>query len=261
MMTHIHPTAVMDGDIQLEDNVAIGPYVVIKGPAVIGSGTILDSHVCVEGPIVIGKQNHFFPFSSLGTIPQDLKYRGEKSEVLIGVRNIFREFVTVNRGTEGGDRTTRIGSDCLLMAYAHVAHDCVLKNHVILANAATLAGHVQISDHVTVGAFTGIHQFCRIGIYAFIGGYSVILKDTLPFIKTVGDRGNTAIYGINYIGLKRLGFSDERITTLKRAYRLLFRSSSNLKKGLEELRKNMPIENDVKVLVDFIETSDRGVIH
>jgi len=259
-MSRIHPTAVLDGDVRLGQDVTVGPYAIIRGPVEIGDGTILDGQVFIEGPIRIGSGNRFFPFCSIGAIPQDLKYRGEESEVIIGNDNTFREFVTVNRGTEGGGRLTRIGNNCLVMAYSHVAHDCIVGNRVILANAATLAGHITVGDFATVGAFTGVHQFCRVGPYAFIGGYSVITRDALPFIKTVGDRGSATIFGINSVGLTRLGFSQERIEHLKRAYRHLFRSGTNLARGLERLREHMPVDGDVKLLVDFIESSSRGVI-
>jgi UDP-N-acetylglucosamine acyltransferase len=260
-MSTVHPTAVLDGDVRLGKDVQIGPYVIVRGPVEIGDGTVLDGHVAIEGPIRIGSGNRFFPFSSIGAIPQDLKYHGEVSEVIIGDNNTFREFVTINRGTEGGGSLTRIGDKCLVMAYSHVAHDCIVGNRVILANGATLAGHITVGDFATVGAFTGVHQFCRVGPYAYIGGYSVVTRDALPFVKTVGMRGDAAIFGINSLGLTRLEFTDERIERLKQAYRHLFRSSGNLSKNLEILRANMPIEGDVKLLVDFIESSERGVIY
>jgi UDP-N-acetylglucosamine acyltransferase len=260
-MSTVHPTAVLEGDVRLGNNVTVGPYVIIRGPVEIGDDTVLDGQVFVEGPIRIGRRNRFFPFCSIGAIPQDLKYHGEESEVIIGDDNTFREFVTINRGTEGGGSLTQIGDKCLVMAYSHVAHDCIVGSRVILANAATLAGHITVGDFATVGAFTGVHQFCRVGPYAYIGGYSVITKDALPFVKTVGMRGEAAIFGINSLGLTRLEFSEERIERLKQAYRHLFRSSGNLSKNLEILRDNMPIEGDVKVLVDFVASSERGVIY
>ncbi|MBN2430322.1 MAG: acyl-ACP--UDP-N-acetylglucosamine O-acyltransferase [Acidobacteria bacterium] len=260
-MSDVHPTAVLEGDVRLGVDVRIGPYVVIRGPVEIGDGSVLDGHVFIEGSIRIGSRNRFFPFCSIGAIPQDLKYHGEESEVVIGDDNTFRESVTVNRGTEGGGSRTQIGDKCLIMAYSHVAHDCIIGNRVIMANGATLAGHIMVDDFATVGAFTGVHQFCRVGAYAYVGGYSVITKDALPFVKTVGMRGRAAIYGINSLGLTRLGFSQDRIDLLKRAYRHLFRSSSNLAKGLAQLTENMPITGDIKTLVDFIESSPRGVIH
>lgn len=259
-MTQIHPTAILEGDVQLEDGVVIGPYVIVSGPVQIGAGTVVESHVRLEGSLRIGTENRISPFCSIGTPPQDLKYKGEATRVEIGDRNTIREFTTINRGTIGGGGLTTVGSDCLFMAYSHVAHDCHVGDRVIFANGATLAGHVEIGHHSTVGAFTGVHQFCRVGPYAFVGGYSVITRDALPYVKTVGDRNGAAIYGINSIGLERQGFSREQIDTLKKAYRLLFRSSSNLKIGLEQLKAEVPVEGDVKLLVDFIESSQRGVI-
>ena len=259
-MTAVHPSAILEGDVHLGENVVIGPNVVIKGPAWIGDETVLEAHIRLEGPVRIGRQNRIHAFCSIGSPPQDMKFRGEPTELVIGDRNTIREFSSINRGTVGGGGLTSIGSDCLLMAYSHVAHDCRLEDGLIFANGATLAGHVTIGFRSTVGAFTGVHQFCRIGPYAFVGGYSVITRDALPFIKTVGDRTNASIYGINSVGLSRLGFSKERVENLKHAYRFLFRSSTNLKLGLVALRAHMPIEGDVKVLVDFIESSHRGVI-
>jgi UDP-N-acetylglucosamine acyltransferase len=259
-MSQIHPTAVLTGDVQIAEDVTLGPYVVVQGPVTIGSGTAVEAHTRLEGPLVIGRDNRISQFCSIGAPPQDLKFQGEPTRLEIGDRNWIREFTSIHRGTVGGGGLTSIGSDCLLMAYSHVAHDCRIEDHVIFANGATLAGHVTVGYRSTVGAFTGVHQFCRVGPYAFIGGYSVITRDALPFIKTVGERNHAGIYGINTIGLQRLGFAKERIEALQKAYRLLFRSTSNLKKGLENLRQQLPVEGDVKILVEFIDSSHRGVI-
>ncbi len=259
-MSNVHPTAVLIGDVQLADDVTLGPYVVVQGPVTIGSGTVVESQTRLEGPLEIGRDNRISQFCSIGAPPQDLKFKGEPTRLVIGDRNWIREFTSIHRGTVGGGGITRVGSDCLLMAYAHIAHDCQVEDHVIFANGATLAGHVTIGYRSTVGAFTGVHQFCRVGPYAFVGGYSVITRDALPFVKTVGERNHAGIYGINSIGLQRLGFPKERIETLQRAYRILFRSTSNLHTGMEHLKQQMPVEDDVKILVDFIESSKRGVI-
>jgi UDP-N-acetylglucosamine acyltransferase len=259
-MSTIHPTAVLIGDVQLADNVTLGPYVVVQGPVSIGSGTVVEAQTRLEGPLEIGCDNRISQFCSIGAPPQDLKFKGEPTRLVIGDRNWIREFTSIHRGTVGGGGLTRIGNDCLLMAYAHVAHDCQVEDHVIFANGATLAGHVTIGYRSTVGAFTGVHQFCRVGPYAFVGGYSVITRDALPFVKTVGERNHAGIYGINSIGLQRLGYPKERIETLQKAYRILFRSTSNLSKGMEQLKQQLPVEGDVKILVDFIESSKRGVI-
>lgn len=259
MTTRIHPTAVLDGDVRLAADVVVGPHCVITGPVEIGPGSVLDAQVRVSGPTRLGARNRLFPFCSIGSIPQDLKYVGELSELVVGDDNTFREGVTVNRGTRGGGMVTRIGDGGLFMAYAHVAHDSQVGDRVILANGATLAGHVTVADYSVVGAFSALHQFCRTGPYAFIGGYSVITRDALPFVKTIGEGRRGGIYGINVTGLKRLGFTPERIATLKRAYRLLFRGSRNLALGLAALRQEMPVEGDVRVLVEFIESSERGI--
>lgn len=259
-MTRVHPSAVLTGDVQLGEGVEIGAYVVIDGPAEIGAGTVIDSQVHITGPIRIGRENRISSFCSIGAPPQDLKYKGEPTRVEIGDHNVIREFTTIHRGTVGGGGLTRLGSNSLLMAYSHIAHDCLVGDGVIFANGATLAGHVTVGEKSMVGAYTGVHQFCNVGPYAFIGGYSVITRDALPFVKTVGERNHAAIYGINHIGLGRQGFSHERIQALQKAYRFLFRATTNLKKGLELLKQSMPVEGDVKVLVDFIESSRRGVI-
>ena len=261
-MIDVHPTAVIDKSVELADGVSVGPYAVIKGPARIESGTVVQAHAHVEGPIQIGRDNILFPFSAVGAVPQDLKFAGEYSEVVIGDKNTFREYVTVNRGTTGGGALTRIGSGCLFMTCVHIAHDCLVGDGVIMANAATLAGHITVGDHATIGAYCGIHQFCRVGPYSFIGGYSgAITRDVLPFIKTVGDRSQAKIYGINSVGLTRRSFTEERISDLKEAYRILFRGGSSLKTGLENLKREMTVEGDVRVLVNFIESSERGVIY
>lgn len=259
-MNSIHPTAILEGEITLGQDVKIGAYSVIQGQVTIGDGTVIADHVHIEGRTTIGARNRIQPFTSIGTPPQDLKYAGEDTAVEIGDDNVIKEFVSINRGTVGGGGVTRLGSHCFLMVYAHIAHDCQVGDNVLFANAATLAGHVTVGERATVGAFCAVHQFCKVGPYAFIGGCSTITRDVLPFIKTVGSRSESHIYGINTIGLQRLGFSEERIENLKKAYRLLFRSSPVLSQGLEAVRNSLTIEGDVKVLVDFIESSHRGVI-
>ncbi|MGH9814116.1 MAG: acyl-ACP--UDP-N-acetylglucosamine O-acyltransferase, partial [Candidatus Acidiferrales bacterium] len=195
----VHPTAVIDPQARLHPSVRVGPYAVIGAEVEIGEDTEVGAHAIIEGPIRIGRRNRIFPHSSVGLIPQDLKFKGERSEVVIGDDNRIREFSTVHRGTEGGGAVTRIGSHNLLMAYTHVAHDCLLGDHCILGNAATLAGHVVIEDWAIVGAFCGVHQFCRVGRHAFIGGYTVITQDVLPYSRTVQER-ETRVFGINTLG-------------------------------------------------------------
>lgn len=256
----IHLTAIVHPGAELADDVDIGPYCQVGEQVRIGSGTRLQANVIIEGPTEIGENNLFYPFSSIGAPPQDLKYRGEPSRLVIGNRNTIREFVTMNRGTEGGGMLTCCGDDNLLMAYVHVAHDCRVGNRTIFGNAATLAGHVLVEDGSAIGAFCGVHQFCRIGVQAFIGGYSVITRDALPYMKTVGTRGEAKTFGVNTIGLERLGLERDRIEALKSAYRLLFHSEKRVVEAIEELRAQPQIPREVETLIRFIETSDRGFI-
>jgi UDP-N-acetylglucosamine acyltransferase len=242
----------------LEPGVKVGPYCVV-GPGVrLGRGTTLDSHVVVGGDTTLGAGNHLYPFSSIGLDPQDLKYKGEASRLVIGDGNTFREFVTVHRGTAGGGMVTRIGSGNLFMTEVHVAHDCQVGDHTIFANAATLAGHVEVQDWATIGAFSGIHQFCRVGAHAFVGGYTVVTKDVLPYSKTVGNRAR--IYGINVVGLTRRGFSREAMDAIRQAYRLLLQSQLNTSAALERLTSQGPSTAEVRQLIEFIRSSARGVI-
>jgi UDP-N-acetylglucosamine acyltransferase len=242
----------------LEGGVRVGPYCIVGPEVRLGRGTVLDAHVVVEGDTVLGAANHVFPFVSIGLPPQDLKYAGEPSKVVIGDRNVIREFTTIHRGTQGGAGITSLGSDNLVMTGAHIAHDCRVGSRSILANAATLAGHVEVGDGATVGAFSGVHQFCRVGAHAFIGGYSVVTKDVLPFSKTVGNRAH--IFGLNGIGLERRGFSAERLAALRKAFRVLLQSRLNTSAAVARLEAEGPDTDDVRLLLDFIKSSRRGVI-
>jgi len=256
----IHATALVAPGAVLAEGVSVGPYTVI-GPSVrIGEQTSIGPHCVIEGDTRIGRNNRISGQSSIGSAPQDLKYRGEPTWLEIGDDNTIREFVTINRGTVGGRGKTSIGSHNLLMTGVHIAHDCLVGDQVIMANAATLAGHVDIADFSTVGAFTGIHQFCRVGLHAFIGGYSVITRDALPFAKTVGDRNDAKTYDINSIGLERRGFSRERIDALKKAYRILLRKGLKVKEAVEQIRAQGLENEDVAVLICFVESSERGFI-
>jgi UDP-N-acetylglucosamine acyltransferase len=256
----IHVTALVAPGAVLGEGVCVGPYTVI-GPSVrIGDQTNIGPHCVIEGDTRIGRNNRISGQSSLGSAPQDLKYRGEPTFVEIGDDNTIREFVTINRGTVGGRGKTTIGGHNLLMAGVHIAHDCLIGDHVVMANAATLAGHVDIGDFATVGAFTGVHQFCRVGLCAFIGGYSVITRDALPFVKTVGHRNDAKTYDINSIGLERRGFSQERIDALKKAYRILVRKGLQVKEAIEQIRGQGLETEDVAVLISFVESSERGFI-
>ncbi|MGH9788883.1 MAG: acyl-ACP--UDP-N-acetylglucosamine O-acyltransferase [Candidatus Acidiferrales bacterium] len=255
----VHPTAVIDPQARLHPSVRVGPYAVIGAEVEIGEDTEVGAHAIIEGPIRIGRRNRIFPHASVGLIPQDLKFKGERSEVVIGDENRIREFVTIHRGTEGGGGVTCIGSDNLLMAYTHVAHDCFIGDHCILGNGATLAGHVAIEDWATVGAFCGVHQFCRVGRHAFIGGYTVITQDVLPFSLTVQER-EARVFGVNLVGLRRRGFSPERLERLQQAFRLLTQSKLNTAQALEQMRSTLNQDEDVAALVRFIETADRGIV-
>ena len=219
---------------------------------------MLDSHVVIEGDTRVGEHNHFFPFSSIGLVPQDLKFRGEPSRVEIGDRNVFREGTTVHRGTAGGGALTRIGSDNLFMAQVHVAHDCLVGSHTIFANAATLSGHVEVHDFATLGGFSGVHQFCRVGTHAFMGGATVATRDVAPFSLTVGNRAH--FFGLNLVGLRRRGFSPEAIAALRQAYRLLTQGGLPLAEALRRLDAEGPHDEEVRAVVDFVRTSKRGVI-
>jgi UDP-N-acetylglucosamine acyltransferase len=258
MSAGIHGTAIVAPGANLGEGTTVGPYAIIGDGVRLGERCEVMAHVSLTGPLVAGRGCRFFPFSSVGTAPQDLKYHGEPTDLVIGDENTFREFVTVNRGTVGGGGVTRIGSHNFFMAYTHVAHDCRVGDGTIFGNAATLAGHVTVEDHANVGAFSGVHQFCRVGRHAFIGGYSVITQDALPFIKSVGNRAEA--FGINTIGLERKGFSAEDIASLKRAYRLLFQSGLNTTQALERIEAEIHDSTSVAYLVGFIRTSERGVI-
>jgi len=216
-------------------------------------------HVYVEGPTWIGEDNIFFPYSSVGVAPQDLKYKGERSETRIGNRNRIREFVTIHRGTEGGGMVTRIGDDDLLMAYVHVAHDVQVGSHVVLSNAATLGGHVMVGDWAWVGASTGVHQFCRVGRHAIVGGYSVITQDVLPYSNTVSER-ESRVFGANRTGLERHGFAAERIEELQRALRLLTRAGLNTSQAVERIQQEIAPSPELGELLAFIAQSERGFV-
>jgi UDP-N-acetylglucosamine acyltransferase len=254
----IHSTAVVSPEAEIGDDVTVGPYCRIGPRVKIGKRCRFESHIVVEGPTQIGDDNHFYPFGTIGLQPQDLKFKGEETFLTVGNHNVFREYVNVHRGTKGGGGHTRIGNHNYLMAYAHVGHDSMLGNHIILANAATLAGHVIIEDHATVGAFSGVHQFCRVGTHGYVGGYSVVTKDVLPYSKTVSER-DTHAYGPNILGLERKGFSSDQIRNIKAAFRLLLQSKLNTTQAVEAIKAKLK-SPEVQVIVDFIETTDRGVI-
>ena len=255
----IHPTAIIDPQARMAGTADIGPYSVVGAEVEIGAGTRLMAHVYLEGPTWIGEDNIFYPYSTVGVASQDLKYTGERSETRIGNRNKIREFVTIHRGTEGGGLVTRIGDDNLLMAYVHIAHDAQIGDHAALANGATIGGHVLVGDWAVVGAFSGVHQFCRIGRHAMIGGYSVVTQDIAPFSTTVSPR-DTKVFGANKTGLERRGFSSATIDNLQKAFRLLSSSKLNTSQAIERIRGEIPTTPEVDELIEFIEASERGVI-
>jgi UDP-N-acetylglucosamine acyltransferase len=255
----VHHTAIIDAGAIIPDSCRVGPYCVIGPDVEVGENCELISHVRMEGPTRVGSHNRFFPFSSIGLAPQDLKYAGEPTRLEIGDHNTIREFVTINRGTVGGGGLTRVGNHTLIMAYAHVAHDCQIGDHVILANAATLGGHVTVEEWAVVGALCPVHQFVRIGAHSYIGGGTTITKDVLPFSKTVAAR-DTHAYGLNAVGLERRGFSQERIRRIHHAFKVLLASKLNTSQALEKLKTEPELGEDVEMLIRFIEGSARGII-
>lgn len=255
--TRIHPTAVVDPRAELGPGVEIGPYAVV-GPRVrIGAGTSVGAHAVLEGNTEIGAENRIFQFAAIGALPQDLKYRGEDSVLLIGSRNQIREFATLHPGTKGGGMVTRIGDDNLLMNYSHVAHDCILGSRNIVANGAQLGGHVVVEDFVVIGALVGIHQFVRVGESAILGAGAMASQDVPPFCNATGDRAT--LHGLNNLGLKRRGFSEGVIAALKRAYRILFHSGLTTGEAAARARQELPHVPEVERLVTFVEKSQRGV--
>ena len=258
MSIAIHPTAMVSEQAQLGEGVRVGPYCVIDEHVTIGAGSELKSHVVVSGHTTIGQHNRFFPFASIGHEPQDLKYHGEPSEVVIGDHNTIRENVTINPGTEGGGMLTKIGNGNLLMAYTHIAHDCLIGHNVVMANCATLAGHVSIDDGAVIGGLSAIHQFLRIGRYAMVGGMSGIVKDVPPFCLTAGGYRPT-LAGLNVLGLKRKGSSIDELRQLKELYRVLFQSVDSLEKRVSEARVLAKDDADALHLVDFVAAAKKGL--
>jgi UDP-N-acetylglucosamine acyltransferase len=258
----IHPTAIVQEGARVPDSCSVGPYCTIGANVVLGERCELVSHVVLDGHLTMGDDNRVFSFACLGIAPQDLKYKGEPTQLVIGDKNDIREYVTISRGTAGGGGITRIGSGCLIMAYTHIGHDSVIGNGVILANAATLAGHVTVEDYAVVGALNPVHQFCTIGTHAYIGGGTTITQDVLPYSLTSIERNNRA-YGINKVGLERKGFTREEIKQLRAAYRLLQASKLNTTDALAAMREKIvsgEFGDKVAYLADFIAKSQRGII-
>jgi len=258
-MAQIHPTAIVDPEARIGNGVVIGPYTVIEAKVVIGADCQVGPFCRFGSGTTVGSRNRFESHCSIGAPPQDLKYAGEPTRLEIGDGNVFREFVTMHRGTSGGGGVTRIGSESLFMAYAHVAHDCQVGSRTIFANNATLAGHVHVGDDATVGALSAIHQFCRVGPHAFLGGFTAASKDCLPFMSTVGNRPPKC-YGPNTIGLERKGFSVESRQSLKKLWKILRDPKLNTAQAVERIRAELGGQEEVDVVLDFIDSSERGVI-
>lgn len=255
----IHPSAIVDANARIAESAEIGPYCIVKGEVTIGARTQLMAHVYVEGPAWIGEDNVLFPYAVVGVASPDLKYKGEHAETRIGDRNKIREFVTVHRGTGAGGGVTRVGSDNLVMANAHVAHDCQVGSHCIMANGATLGGHVVVEDWAVIGGFSGVLQFCRIGKHSIIGGYSVITRDVMPYSNTTTPR-DAKSFGPNKVGLERRGFSKDVIQALHKAFRILTRAGLNTSQAIERVRADVMPCAEIDDLIAFIQSSEHGVI-
>jgi len=253
----IHPTAIIDPKADIDSNVEIGPYSIIEANVQIGSGTIVGPHVVIQSHVTIGPDCHIFQYASIGAVPQAIKFKGEKTILKIGRGTIVREFVTINRGTEFGGGITEVGEENFLMAYVHIAHDCKTGRRVILANNATLAGHIIIEDFVTIGGLVAIHQFVRVGNYAYIGGKSAVVKDIPPYVIAAGDRAK--LHGLNSVGLKRQGFSQDTLSLLKKTYRILFRIGLTLNEAIERVKAEVDQVPEVVNLIKFIKSSQRGI--
>ncbi len=256
-VTTVHPTAIVHPKAKLGPGVSIGPYSIVEEHVTIGPGTRVGAHAVLEGHTTIGAECEIFTGAVIGSIPQDLKYQGEESVLILGDRNKIREYVTINPGTDGGGGRTVIGSDCLLMAYSHVAHDCLVGSGVVIANSAALAGHITVEDRATIGGLVGVHQFVRVGRLAFIGGCSRVVQDVPPFSTCVGYPAR--VFGLNNEGLKRSGVSDETKTQLHRAFRVLFQSKLSMSHALEQVTQEPNHAPEVQQLLQFIRQSKRGV--
>lgn len=253
----IHPTAVISPGARLAEGVEIGPYAVISDDVNIGRNTIVGPHTVIEEHTDIGENCHIFQFCSVGGPPQDLKYRGERTRVIIGNHNTIREFVTIHRATAADIGMTIMGDHNLIMAYCHIAHNCRLGSHIVMANSANLAGHIQIDDHAIIGGLSGILQFLRIGAHSIVGGASAVTKDVPPFVMVAGNHAK--LYGLNLIGLKRRGFTQETIDALQETHRIFFRSSLTVEKASEKIRAEVPDIAEVRLFIEFMENSKKGV--
>ena len=257
MAHEIHPSAVINSHAEIEDDVVIGPFCIVGEGVHIKKGSKLLSNVIIEGNTEIGNNCTIYPFTSIGLPPQDMKYKDEKTGVKIGDNNTIREYITIHRASVSGDGITTIGDNNFLMAYAHIAHDCKIGSHVIMANVATLAGHVVVEDHTVIGGLVAIHQFTRIGAYAMVGGFSGVGQDIPPYMIASGARAK--LFGLNAIGLKRHGFSDQTINELKKAYKILFREKHTVKEAIKKIQEDLPYTDEIKHLIEFIQKNKRGI--
>ena len=258
MSTNIHPSAIIEDGAKIGENVSTGPFSIIGSDVELGDGNNIESHVVINGHTKVGENNHFFPYCAIGGEPQSLSYKGEPTITQIGSNNVFRENMTVSRGTVEDEGITSIGDDNFFMAYCHVAHDCQLGSSIMFANSVCLAGHVHLGDHVVMSGYSLVHQFCRVGRHAFIGPSAVTIQDVPPYTLAAGNRAIT--HGINVRGLRRRGLESDDITDLKRAYKIIYRSGFTLKNAMMEIEKKQFASDHVKFLVDFIQSSKRGVI-
>lgn len=254
----IHETAIIDSNANLAEDVEVGPYSIIGSSVTIGSGTVIGPHVVIKGTTEIGKNNQIYQFSSIGGDPQDKKYAGEDTQLIIGSNNVIRENCTISRGTAQGGGVTKIGNDNWIMAYVHIAHDCLVGDHTIFANAATLAGHVTIEDYAILGGFSNIHQFCRVGAHSFLAMSSIVAMDVPPFVMAAGH--NAVPHGINSEGLKRRGFSKEALQAIRKAYKIIYKSSMKLKDARDEVLEIAKKHPELEILGTFLGTSERGII-
>jgi UDP-N-acetylglucosamine acyltransferase len=256
-MMNIHPTAIIDPNVELGEDVFVGPFTVIGKGVTIGDGTSIYSHVNIEGKTVLGKNCKVFPFSSLGTAPQDFKYKGDETRLIIGDNTIIREYVTINRATGMDEWVTKVGNNCYFMAYSHIAHNSMIGNNVVVANVGTLAGHVVVEDFAIIGGIVGLHQFTRVGCYSIVGACSGIGQDVLPYSRVSGMRART--YGINSIGLQRHNFPREKIQKIKSAFKIIFNSKLNTTQAVERIQNEIKDSSEVDHILDFIKKTKRGI--
>jgi len=253
----IHPSAIIDAKAELAGDVQVGPYSIIRENVTVGSGTVIGPHVVIEPYVDIQEGCHIHAYAAIGGIPQSTRFKGEESHIRIGRGSIIREFVTIHRGTDFGGGLTQVGEGSYIMAYCHIAHDCTVGKHVTFANGATLAGHISIGDYVSLGGYVAIHQYVRVGNHAMIGGHSAIVKDIPPFVMAEGNRAK--LFGLNTVGLKRHGFSDETLSALKKTYRIIFRTGIPINKAVDQVKAEVAPIPEVNLFLDFLQSSERGI--